>query len=277
MKKIIALFFTLVSCSKGENSTNGSVVPVPVASSQSTNDDHVKSHSLEVQPCQTGMVEIQGTFCPKVEQECITWVDQHGNKMPAPTGNLPGRCGVFKSPSKCLSKPTQLINMHYCIDKYEYPNVEGSYPEDWKSWNDMKFACESKGKRLCTNIEWTFACEGKEMDPYPYGNGYARDKTKCNFDNEPPGNVFTASKETLRSFLVPSGKMKDCVSKFGVHDMVGNIDEWVINSQPGHKSLLVGGHIFGFRNACRPITAGHNETFNWYETGGRCCDAIKLQ
>lgn len=113
------------------------------------------------------------------------------------------------------------------------------------------------------------------MRPYPYGDGYHRDKAACNFDNDETGvNVFQDSRDVrlLDRFLKPSGSMPRCVSPFGVYDMPGNLDEFVVNeSGRPYKSGLMGGHVFGVRNACRPMTDGHNEAFSWYETTARCC------
>lgn len=240
--------------------------------------------------CPDDMVEVNGEFCPNVEEMCLRWVDRKGGntvdihvgKSTATDYAISARCGEFKSPTRCLSKQT--VHKHYCIDVFEYPNVSGELPRSWMNWYDVKKACESEGKRLCTRTEWAFACEGPEMHPYPYGDGYHRDNTSCNTDNSfPPGlDVFRATRHDsvtgiqLDQMLVPSGLMENCVSPFGVHDMVGNIDELVVN-ESGHpyKSDLVGGHIFGVRNNCRAVTDGHNELFSWYETGGRCCRDVE--
>ncbi len=48
------------------------------------------------------------------------------------------------------------------------------------SWVDAKKQCEDIGKRLCTEEEFNFACEGEAMLPYTYG--YERDAAKCNID-----------------------------------------------------------------------------------------------
>ena len=117
------------------------------------------------------------------------------------------------------------------------------------------------------------------MHPYPYGDGYHRDKSICNFDNLVKVDVFKATNKNtpeailLHSLLVPSGSKKDCVSDWGVYDLAGNIDEWVINEtgRP-YVSGLMGGHVFGVRNASRPMTDAHGPTFSWYESGGRCCE-----
>ena len=70
--------------------------------------------------------------------------------------------------------------MHFCIDRFEYPNRKGEYPVVYVDWYESNRICESDGKRLCTEEEWTFACEGEEALPYPYG--YDRDKDACLVD-----------------------------------------------------------------------------------------------
>lgn len=241
--------------------------------------------------CAEGMLLVEGDYCPNAHEVCLQWVDREGHAVPEaiPKSGDSSRCGTWKFPTECLSK--ERVHKRFCIDKFEYPNVEGQKPESWMSYYDVKHACEAQGKRLCEKEEWTFACEGPKMQPYPYGDGYHRDATACNIDNPIPReikNVLKVSERTskegkiLDGLLVPAGSNPKCVSPFGVYDMVGNIDEFVHYS-PGHPSHgdphdhgpfisgLVSGHVFGVRNACRPVTAGHNEYFAWYETGGRCC------
>lgn len=232
-------------------------------------------------PCPKDMVLVEGKFCPVAKQECLRWVDSTGKQVPPPEPGASGRCAEFKKPVTCTS--SFYYNMRYCIDVYEYPNSKGAIPQSWLSWRDAKVGCELVGKRLCTRNEWTFACEGPEMQPYPYGDGYHRDKTACNFDNSQSGiDVFRSKapddemSKRLNRMLVPSGQLEKCVSPFGVHDQVGNIDESVVNEvgRP-YQSGLMGGHVFGVRNACRPMTGAHNEDFKWYETGGRCCSSTR--
>jgi hypothetical protein len=247
--------------------------------------------------CPAGMVEVEGDYCPNAQEVCLHWVDAHGVESEAakPSKKFPtSRCGEWAYPTKCLS--AHMVHKHYCIDTYEYPNHKGERPQTWMNWYDVKNACEAQGKRLCTKEEWTFACEGPDMQPYPYKGhgthpGYSRDKTACNFDNPVPHEIRDILKVSrpdqpeaiiLQNLLVPSGDMPDCVSPFGVYDMVGNADEFVNNTAiPEHspsapyRSGLMSGHVFGVRNQCRAITDGHNEWFGWYETSGRCCDDVE--
>lgn len=241
--------------------------------------------------CPSDMIEIDGDYCPNLETICLKWVDSHGNETTAPKLIQTGRCGEFKSPTRCLS---ETVHKHFCIDKFEWPNKEGQVPQDWMSWYDAKKAMESMGKRLCTDSEWTMAAEGPNNHPLPYGDGFHRDKNQsiCNFDNSTKGiDVFQAKTPTspmsitLHNLLKKSGEQELCVSDYGVHDMSGNVDEWVVNEHgqnppkgwDNHKmwgswpSGLKGGHIFGVRNASIPETTGHGPTFAWYESGSRAC------
>lgn len=249
------------------------------------------------QSCPSDMVEIEGEYCSKLETKCLYNVDADGKRMPGP-GNPLWSCGEYASPAIC-SGPK--VHMHFCIDRFEYPNKEGQLPQDWMSWFDVKRGCESIGKRLCTAKEWTLAAEGPHMHPLPYGDGYHRDNRICNFDRHYSDiykipefqalglkgiDVFQSKRpddkmsQALRLFLVPSGSMPDCHSDYGVHDMAGNLDEEVYN-EDGTACLnkttgncisgLKGGHVWHVRNASRPMTTIHGETFSWYETSGRCC------
>ena len=221
--------------------------------------------------CPENMVEIEGDYCPSVEQECLN-VDKT-------IRNVNGfvRCLSF-APTKCLSE--KKTHMHFCIDTYEASDKPGDIPPIMVSWVTAKSKCEADNKRLCIDNEWTLACEGPDILPYPYG--YDRDSTACNIDH-PQRAGFDASKSKMDEKTVawldqrvPSGYMDKCVSPYGVHDMTGNVDETVVNSSGRpYKSGLKGGHwVIGARNRCRPITLAHNEYFSNYESSYRCCKDI---
>ncbi len=224
--------------------------------------------------CPESMVEVEGDFCPEVEQTCL--------KLDMSVHNANGfvKCDLYRSPSKCLSK--NLKHLHFCMDRYEFPNHKGSMPLVMIAWNQLRDACAVQGKRLCQDFEWTQACEGPDMLPYPYG--YERDATKCNIDHaQIPG--FDATQPMTPELVskldqrVPSGSMPGCVSSYGVYDMTGNVDESVVNSQgKPFQSAEMGGHwVKGARNRCRPRTIVHNESFQFYEIGGRCCKDANVQ
>jgi formylglycine-generating enzyme required for sulfatase activity len=107
--------------------------------------------------------------------------------------------------------------MSVCMDRHEYPNQPGVSPMVMVNWHEAQALCASQNKRLCTQAEWTFACEGPDMNPYPYGN--ARDATACRIDHQTMrpdrarlGNPATTADESARLYeAVPSGAMARCV------------------------------------------------------------------
>lgn len=171
-------------------------------------------------------------------------------------------------------------DMHFCIDPYEWPNQQGATPWTLVAWNEAQQLCESRGKRLCTEEEWTFACEGEEATPYPIG--YNRDSQKCNIDNGwiqysesaiMPRGTEKCGREMSKLWQgESSGTREQCVSSFGVHDMTGNVDEWTTATQPGKfPSILKGGYWARVRNRCRASTRSHEPNFFFYQQGFRCC------
>jgi formylglycine-generating enzyme required for sulfatase activity len=219
------------------------------------------------------MVEVEGDYCPYVFQYCRRWID--------PVQQM--QCAEFAPSGPCLM-PTE--HRRFCIDRYEWPNVRGTKPVFMASWNDAKAACEGVKKRLCTDSEWTVACEGRDHLPYPYG--YTRDARACNIDKPHPDpnpqllySLDAAARDAELARLdqrEASGARAACVSPFGVYDMAGNVDEWVVNeTQKGwpFQSGLKGGYWGPVRDRCRPMTTGHDESFRYYEIGFRCCDAAR--
>jgi formylglycine-generating enzyme len=242
--------------------------------------------------CADDMVLVAGDYCPEVRQVCLKHHEEYeknkarGAKVEegeaAGASTVSERCLEYKKPTECLSQTR--TPKRFCIDRYEWPNERGELPAMLVSWVDAAKQCEKIGKRLCTEEEFTFACEGEEMLPYTYG--YARDATKCNIDRPYRKRERTLYKyqRCMRSPKCkaelerldqrkPAGSMLACVSPFGAYDLNGNINEWVV--RPGHKypdrSGLKGGWWGPMRGRCRPTVGFHKEEDFGYEVGFRCC------
>lgn len=269
---IVTLAALRLMCHAASELTPTVETTITTSTTSSTRIDAPVAH-----PCPDDMVLIDAIYCPNVEEACLRWVDAEGKTIGPPTDGF-GRCGEFRYPTRCLTPADQRVHKKYCIDRYEYPDIPNQKPQSWMSWLASKTALEASGKRLCTDSEWTLACEGRDVKPYPYGDGYHRDRTACNFDNDMSRVDVFKDNQTVRAMddiLVASGTMPRCVSPFGVYDMVGNLDEFVVNeSGHPHSSGFKGGHVFGVRNACRPMTVSHDERFAWYESGTRGCKDV---
>ncbi|MBI5536891.1 MAG: SUMF1/EgtB/PvdO family nonheme iron enzyme [Deltaproteobacteria bacterium] len=215
--------------------------------------------------CPAGMILVEGSYCPSVEQPCAEWKDD-------PAQTQFARCQRFAEPSTC--KTTHRETMRYCIDKYEAADDTGMPVAD-VSWTQAAAACKASGKRLCKEQEWVFACEGEKMNPYPYG--FVRDPSVCHFEISEGLATKTGDLADKRQPVLSNPQ---CVSTFGVQNMVGNIDEWVVLDKPhwsqangGRKMMsgLKGGWWGPLRNRCRPTTVDHDEFFHELQTGYRCC------
>ena len=227
------------------------------------------SIDLDANPYGNGAVEyLQKTTCTK-------WLNR----------NFPERCALFDRISwEKIREKLPKKDMLFCIDPYEWPNRIGSPPWIMVTWHEAQDLCESKGKRLCTEEEWTFACEGEDALPYPYG--YERNSNTCNIDK--PWKVYNSSALLPRGTEAcgneldrlwqghVSGVDKQCVSPFGVYDMTGNIDEWTTASRPSkYPSILKGGYWGPVRTRCRPSTRNHRPDHTFYQQGFRCCADAK--
>lgn len=239
----------------------------PAVSSADAGSDAAEGPSS----CPEGMILVEGDYCTRVEQKCdASWYAKWNKKTV---------CEKFEPHSTCVGKR---VKKRFCIDTYSWPNKKGERPEVMNNFYQAQVKCATVGKRMCTESEWTFACEGPEMKPFPYG--YERDPNKCNGDRpwDHPDMKKVAQrdpKELARLWQGErSGSQKDCVSDFGVHDLPGNNDEVVANEQPTsnwkgkYSSVHTGGPWYeGVRNQCRPKIYTHDEGFYYYFLGFRCC------
>jgi hypothetical protein len=221
--------------------------------------------------CPEGMKLVDGDYCSDVDHECEkSWYDPNNKKTV---------CEKFAPKSTCVGKRSK---KRFCIDTYEWPNVKGERPEVMNRFHQAQLKCAAVGKRMCTESEWTLACEGPKMLPFPYG--YVRDTNKCHGDvlwDAPDMNkvALRDAEELARLWKgVRSGSQPECISAYGVADLPGNADEVVASEQTGtgwrakFDSVHSGGPWYkGVRNQCRPKIYTHDEGFYYYFLSFRCC------
>ncbi|RYE82470.1 MAG: hypothetical protein EOO75_20655, partial [Myxococcales bacterium] len=195
--------------------------------------------------------------------------------------DLNGLCTRFDPERwRALSAGLPRRPVRVCVDRYEYPNVRGEYPLVVVTFAEAETMCAKAGKRMCTESEWTLACEGEEGRPYPYG--HERDEQACTIGILAPGpakDMFAprttarTARGTDRSWRgTRSGQSPRCVSPYGVEDLTGNVDEWTRTvRRGGYTMIMKGGHWGPARQRCRPQTRGHGPRYVRYDQGFRCC------
>ena len=151
----------------------------------------------------------------------------------------------------------------FCMDRYEHPNVIGELPTVWVNWDQAAAACQTQGKRLCKESEWTRACAGELGRDFGYG------------DVQEPGRCNDAQEVGDHEALAAIGSHPGCQSAWGVHDLQGNVSEWVDASwadDPSYK-VLRGGTMWTaiYGHGCYSRHAHEGAGPSHGDDGFRCC------
>lgn len=189
---------------------------------------------------------------------------------------------------------------------YEARSASGVFPQAYISRVESESACAAAGKRLCSRREWQRACKGTKNSTYPYG--LRVQPGRCNADKphlltwmfgaDPRRWTYAMFNDPSLSrepgFLARSGDYADCTTDAGVHDMVGNLHEWVSDTADATFRARVdsegiprafqywnprnGVFMGGFYSThgelgpgCTFTTIAHEPGYHDYSTGFRCC------
>ena len=98
------------------------------------------------------------------------------------------------------------------------PGLE-NYPINNITWNAADEYCKWKEKRLPTEAEWEKAARGTTAQAYPWGNIPPSDTLARYFQTWP--------KEEKHNVMVPVQALAEGQSPYGLHNMAGNVKEWV--------------------------------------------------
>ena len=225
--------------------------------------------------CPDDMLLAAGTYCPFVAHKC-----EKTRKARAP--GEPEVCEKYKNQVLCEGG---LEELRFCIDKFEYPNRKGVVPAVLVSFEEAERVCAVDEKRLCTFREWSFACEGESLLPYP--TGLERSSGACHWDIGAEAHVTPSRGPTVAARLgsqdrrAPSGAAAACQSPFGVFDMGGNVAEWtndpvLSKTRDPFGSVIAGGDWGRGPNICRARDDAHPPPHRAAMLGFRCCSEPSL-
>lgn len=170
----------------------------------------------------------------------------------------------------------------FYIDKYEVTEEEyarvvggrpvkfpgGGHPVTEVTWHEARDYCTKLGKRLPTEAEWEKAAHGGEVGIYPWGA--EAESMKANFCDR-----WCRKKWRVEHFddgyeqTAPVGSYP--ANGFGLHDMAGNVYEWVADSyEPTYYRNAPGKDPPGPAGGARKVIRGGS----WinYPTGTRPAD-----
>jgi len=143
-----------------------------------------------------------------------------------------------------------------------YDMGDPTLPVNCVPWTSAQAYCIAVNKRLPREVEWEMAARGSSPIKYPWGGGsatgcgaavtLASDATQRSCGNKKPAKVASH----------PGG-----ASPFGIHDMSGNVEEWVADwygETPSDLSPRAGSaHVLRGGGWLSPPSLAKTTTRNW--------------
>ena len=97
----------------------------------------------------------------------------------------------------------------------EFPNGQGNFPVVNVTWYDSSNFCQWAEKKLPSEKQWEKAARGETGDEDPWGKKFH------------PDYANLSTKPGSRNPLTQVGSYPRSATPLGVHDLVGNVWEWV--------------------------------------------------
>jgi len=142
-----------------------------------------------------------------------------------------------------------------------FPAGKDKEPVTWVTWFDAANFCQWAGKSLPTEKQWERAAKGTKNNEYPWGNEYQL------------GLANLSGRAGSKNKPVKVGSFPKSATKEGVHDLVGNVWEWVRDDYKPYKGSTYKNEFYdsGYK-----ILRGHSASDIGHFPGKLYANAIKM-
>lgn len=121
--------------------------------------------------------------------------------------------------------------------------------------------CHSLNKRLPCEAEWELAAKGSQGRPFPWGDALPA-RNGVAYEQDQPRDVGTSRQDVTRD---------------GVHDLAGNVEEWVQSRRDTPECGTLRGGGFSSKGLCR-LLGSKCSRYRWlrpgWNIGFRCARAV---
>ena len=142
------------------------------------------------------------------------WID----KYEVTSSNFSKFLNENKNEAHRFIEITPSVTVQFDDNVYQPRKGLENYPVNRVSWFGADAYCKWKEKRLPTEAEWEKAARGTDQRIFPWGNEFP-DNSRVTFRRKFSEKGFQV--------MEPVEGMKNGISPFGVHQMAGNVWEWV--------------------------------------------------
>ena len=142
------------------------------------------------------------------------------------------------------------------------------WPAVCVTWHGANEYCRAQHKRLPLEAEWELAAKGREGRPFPWGADLPRQD-----------GVAFDSRDGAAAHPGDVGSSPQDVSPEGVHDLGGNVAEWVEDGRGVIDAKTIRGGSWGSRGPCHLLGSGckrirTDEHSYSKDVGFRCASSV---
>ncbi len=142
-----------------------------------------------------------------------------------------------------------------------FPEGKDKEPVTWVTWFDAANFCQWAEKKLPTEKQWERAAKGINGNEYPWGNEYQADLANL------------SKRAGSKNKPVAVGSFPKSATQEGIHDLVGNVWEWVEDDYKPYKGSTYKNDYYdsGYK-----ILRGHSASDIGHFPGALYANAIKM-